>query len=478
MSLRTVRRALCLAALPCVAGAQTWPTDNPTLKRIYTLGMDSSWTQKFAHTLLDSIGPRLTGTALQKVANDWLVTTYKSWGVSARNEQVGTWRGWRRGWSHIDLVTPRQRTLEGTMLGFSPGTGGKAMTASTIVLPRFADSTEFVRWLPQAKGKLVLVSAPMPSCRPVEDWATNATPASKARFDSTRRAVVTEWGGQNVRGTGYGLAIGTGALGKRLDEAGVGGVVTSRPKDAWGTIEIFETYNTKAPAVTLSCEDYGLVFRLTESGAKPTLRLDLDAELPASRPCSTRSPRSRASEKPNEYVMLSAHFDSWDGSSGATDNGTGTIAMLEAMRILKTAYPKPKRTILVGHWIGEEQGLNGSTRVHGGPSRGRRRAAGAVQPGQRHGARRADGRRRTAERRGAPDAVARADPDGAEGADQLRRRRDPVGRAAATTPRSRATARRRSGSARWGGTTAATPGTRTATPTTRSCSTTSSRTRR
>jgi Zn-dependent M28 family amino/carboxypeptidase len=65
-------------------------------------------------------------------------------------------------------------------------------------------------------------------------------------------------------------------------------------------------------------------------------------------------------EKPDEYVMLSAHFDSWDGSSGATDNATGTITMLEAMRILREAYPRPKRTILVGHWGGEEQGLNGS----------------------------------------------------------------------------------------------------------------------
>jgi carboxypeptidase Q len=65
-------------------------------------------------------------------------------------------------------------------------------------------------------------------------------------------------------------------------------------------------------------------------------------------------------EKPGEYVMLSAHFDSWDGSSGATDNGTGTITMLEAMRILESAYPRPKRTILVGHWSGEEEGEVGS----------------------------------------------------------------------------------------------------------------------
>jgi carboxypeptidase Q len=68
----------------------------------------------------------------------------------------------------------------------------------------------------------------------------------------------------------------------------------------------------------------------------------------------------RGRRLPNEYVMLSAHFDSWDGSSGATDNATGTIVMMEAMRILKKVYPNPRRTILAGHWSGEEQGLNGS----------------------------------------------------------------------------------------------------------------------
>jgi Zn-dependent M28 family amino/carboxypeptidase len=68
----------------------------------------------------------------------------------------------------------------------------------------------------------------------------------------------------------------------------------------------------------------------------------------------------RGSEKPDEFVMLSAHFDSWDGSSGATDNGTGTLMAMEAMRILRAAYPQPKRTIIAGHWSSEEQGLNGS----------------------------------------------------------------------------------------------------------------------
>jgi carboxypeptidase Q len=354
--------AAAVGALACAPAlqAQTFPTADPVIKRMWALGMDSSRVQSLAQVLLDSLGPRLSGTPLQKNANDWLVKTYESWGIPARNEQVGTWRGWRRGHSHIDLRTPRVRSLEGTMLGYSPGTGGKAIEAPAIVLPRFADTAAFVRWLPEARGKLVLVSAPMPTCRPVENWTANATPAGKARMDSMLRAVRAEWGGQDVRGTGHSLALGTGSLGVRLEEAGVAGVITSRPKDGWGVIDVFETYNTKAPAIALSCEDYGLVFRLAENNQHPTLRLDLDAELLGETPIFNTVGMIRGSEKPDEYVVLSAHFDSWDGGSGATDNGTGTLTMLEAMRVLKTAYPNPKRTIVVGHWTAEENGLVGS----------------------------------------------------------------------------------------------------------------------
>jgi hypothetical protein len=362
MRLRSLAAAAAalLAARATPALAQTFPTDDPVLKRIWALGMDSSHTEQLAHVLFDSIGPRLTGTPLHKAANDWLVSTYKSWGVSARNEKVGTWRGWRRGWSHIDLMTPRVRSLEGTMLGYSPGTNGKAVTLGTIILPHFADSSEFVKWLPQARGKLVLASAPMPSCRSTDEIAQFATPATKARLDSARAAVRAEWGGRNVRGTGYSMALGGGELGLRLEQGGAGGLITSRPKDALGTVEIFETYNTKTPAIALSCEDYGLVFRLTEQGDKPQLRLDLDAQLLGEQPIFNTVAEVKGSEKPDEYVMLSAHLDSWDGGSGATDNGTGTIVMLEAMRILRAAYPHPKRTIVAGHWSGEEQGDIGS----------------------------------------------------------------------------------------------------------------------
>jgi hypothetical protein len=350
--------ALLLVAQPLTAQG-SFATSNPVLQRIWTIGMDSSMTEPLARTLFDSLGPRLTGSPDQRRANDWLVKTYTSWGIQAKNEQYGTWRGWRRGYSHIDLISPRVRSLEGTMLAWSPGTGKKDLTAGTIILPKFKDSTEFVAWLPQAKGKLVLVAPGRQTCRPAADWRENGTPESVARMAAQRQALLDDWR-DRIAATGYSLALGTGSLGVRMEQAGVAGFLTSRPKDGWGTIEIFETYDTIAPAVALSCEDYGLIFRLTEDHRNPQVRLNLDADLLGEQPVFNTIATIPGSSKKNEYVMLSAHFDSWDGSSGATDNGTGTLTMMEAMRILKLVYPHPKRTILVGHWSSEEEGLVGS----------------------------------------------------------------------------------------------------------------------
>ncbi len=426
--------AAILAAAPLAAqGPGAGASSDPNIARIWRLGMDSSHVKQLAQALFDSVGPRLTGSPGLLAASNWAINQYKSWGIDAKRENYGTWRGWRRGTSHIDLMAPRVRSLDGTMLAWSPGTNGKPINAEVITLPKFSDSTEFVKWLPKAKGKIVMVSPAWPTCRPSEDWFRWSTPESMARIDTEIAVMQREWGPitkadgspdstKLYRGTGYSLALGTGTLGTRLEKAGVLATISSRPKIAgfpnpfqtagafpgggrggrggggqpgpasdhggganpgapaaggfgggrgganapqgsggWGTTEIFETYNTVAPAVTLDCEDYGLVFRLAENKQKPMLRLDLDASLLGEQPVFNTIASIKGSEKPNEYVMLSAHFDSWDGSSGATDNGTGTMMAMEAMRILKAVYPHPKRTILVGHWASEEQGLNGST---------------------------------------------------------------------------------------------------------------------
>jgi Zn-dependent M28 family amino/carboxypeptidase len=124
--------------------------------------------------------------------------------------------------------------------------------------------------------------------------------------------------------------------------------------------KISTTISETIPEIGLGCEDYGLVYRLAERNQGPLLRVDAQSSLRGEVPASNVIAELRGTEKPDEYVLLSAHLDSWDPASGATDNGTGTVVMMEAMRILKAVYPRPKRTILVGHWNGEEQGFNGS----------------------------------------------------------------------------------------------------------------------
>ena len=227
-------------SLPAQHSTQ-FPTNDATIQRLWRLGMDSSHTQQLAQALFDSIGPRLTGSPGLTAASDWVIKMYKSWGIDARREQYGTWRGWRRGASHIDLVAPRTRSLEGTMLAWSPGTKGVPVTAEAIVLPKFKDSTEFVKWLPQARGKIVMLSPAWPTCRPSEDWYRWATPAAMAHMDSLIADMQRDWSVMTdengrpdstklYRGTGYSLALGTGTLGMRLEKAGVAGTISSRPK--------------------------------------------------------------------------------------------------------------------------------------------------------------------------------------------------------------------------------------------------------
>jgi Zn-dependent M28 family amino/carboxypeptidase len=124
--------------------------------------------------------------------------------------------------------------------------------------------------------------------------------------------------------------------------------------------KIHDALLPNVPNLDLSCEDNGLLHRLAERGQGPVLRLEAEAERLPPVPAMNVIAEIRGSELPNEYVLLSAHFDSWDSASGATDNGTATVMMMETMRILSAVAPNPRRTILVGHWGGEEQGLIGS----------------------------------------------------------------------------------------------------------------------
>lgn len=246
------------------------------------------------------------------------------------------------------------------MLGWSAGTNG-VKEGGAALLPAVQGEAAFRAWLPNAKGKFILLTQQEASCRTTASWTANGLPGAADKFNEARTAARDAWTARIDA-----LGMERQAIVDALEEAGTAGFLTNYWTGEWGVERIFPlTYsframNRKAAAFNLSCEDYNLVYRLAERGQGPVLRAVAEAHDLGEQPMFNVVGTIPGTELPNEYVMLSAHFDAWDGASGMTDNGTGSVVMMEAMRILSKVYPNPKRTIVFGLWGGEEQGLIGS----------------------------------------------------------------------------------------------------------------------
>ena len=350
-----MKRFLLGAFLICSMLTVTAQEKNAVIENIIKEANENSQLEILGHELLDVIGPRLVGTPEMKQAHDWAVATYAKWGISAKNEQYGEWKAWQRGVSHIDMISPRLQTLDGMQLAWSPSTGPKGVTAEVIALPTVKDSMDFQNWLKNAKGKFVMISEYQITGRPDYNWEEFATPESFEKLKKDREALSSEYQA-NMKRTGY----DSRNIVEALEKAGAVGIVSSYWSKAFGSNKIFGARTKKIPTIDLELEDYTMLYRLAEYGNKPIIKVVAESKDLGIAPTFNTIAEIKGSEKPDEYVILSAHFDSWDGATGATDNGTGTLVMMEAMRLLKKFYPNPKRTILVGHWGSEEQGLNGS----------------------------------------------------------------------------------------------------------------------
>jgi len=334
-------------------GPSSQPKD-PIVEAIIQEETNNSQLEKLAHQLLDSIGPRLVGTPQMEWARDWAINKYKSWGIHAEAQNYGTWRGWERGITHVDMVSPRVRTLEATQLAWCPSMS-KPVTAGLVILPDLADSAAYAAWMPSVKGKFVMISMMQPTGRPDDNWAQYGTKESIEKMREQRAKATRNWN-ERIRKTGYNART----LAQALEKAGAVGIISNNWSAGFGVDKIFGANTRKIPHVDVMLEDYGMLYRLVENGADPKITVFTQSKERGEVPTFNVIAGIKGTEKPDEYVMLSAHFDSWDGGTGATDNGSGTLMMMEAMRILKKVYPNPKRTILVGHWGSEEQGLNGS----------------------------------------------------------------------------------------------------------------------
>jgi len=337
---------------------QSLATDDPVLRAIWREATGNSHLEPIAQALLDSIGPRLTASPGMERAQDWAVRMLESWGVEARLEQYGTWEGWERGPSHIDLVEPRVRSLEGRILAWSPGTGGRPVEAGVTYLPEIDSRADWEAFLGTVEGRWVMLSFPQPTCRSNEQWVEFQQNGSGQRMSEARQEGARRW--EQSLTVLRALLESTAAIHAAIENAGAAGIITSEWPGFPGVTRIFDADNRITPTFELSCEDYGLVYRLAENVQEPVVRLTAEATNRGEVPVYNVIGEIRGRELPNQYVMLSAHYDSWEGSSGATDNGSGSVLMLEVMRVLRSVYPNPKRTILIALWSGEEQGLNGS----------------------------------------------------------------------------------------------------------------------
>lgn len=338
------------------AAAQSFPTADPVIRALWDEGMseDRSQLRSMSRQLLDSIGPRLSGSPGFQRSVDWAESTLEGWGIETRRHTYGTWVSWEGDFIHADLLSPRRRTLEAHIMAWSPGTPGP-VEGDVVILPPL-EPEAFGPWLETVAGKFVLISMPEPSCRAEHEWRTWGRAGAFERLQSERTELRLAWNERLLR------LGGQAGVSRALDAAGAAGILTSRWSEGWGVNKVFAASTDGIPSVDLSCEDYGLLFRLAEgTGDAPRMRLNVEARfLDDAVPMVNVIGTIPGTELPDEYIVLSAHLDSWHAASGATDNGTGTILMMEAMRMLKAHYPNPRRTIVLGLWGGEEQGLIGS----------------------------------------------------------------------------------------------------------------------
>lgn len=334
--------------------AQEITSSKPNTQQIIHEAVQNSQLEQLAHELMDVIGGRLVGSPQIKQANDWLVLKYKDWNISAENQAYGEWKAWERGNTTLELTTPRKQQLIGRQLAWSPNMK-KPIEAETILLPTFQTEADLNAFLPLVKGKIVLCAPYFQSGRPEHQWKEFATEEDYLRYKNTKDSIQSSWD-KSIHAAGS-----LTKLIEKLELGGAAGIITNSWTGIISANRVFDAKTKKIPQVDMQNEDYLLVYRLTKAGNAPKLKLQTESKHMGTAQIFNTIASIPGTSLKEEYVMISAHLDSWDGATGATDNGTGTILMMEVARIIQKLYPNPKRTILIGHWNSEEQGLNGST---------------------------------------------------------------------------------------------------------------------
>jgi hypothetical protein len=358
---------LSAAVVAGVAARQSEPVDAPMNARIREEGLKRSQTPMMFTHLVDTIGPRLSGSTGYRRAAEWARETLARWGLNnARLEAFEFGRGWELERFTIEMVEPRYMPIVGYPEGWSPSTPGELVAPVVVVAGKTAEEVAAMKGA--LKGVAVLQAGPVTNfirgdrVQPTDVPEVTPNPTEPARGRGGRGG---ERGRGGARGRGEGAGGGTPSVAETIQTSGA--AVLLRPsRGEHGTLFVQAgrpgQAETLPPRVVIIGEHYNLISRLAEQGVPVKIRVNVQgrllpdttshnvlAEIPGT------DPKLR-----NEVVMLGAHLDSWHVATGATDNADGTVAAMEAFRILKALGVQPRRTLRLALWGGEEQGLLGS----------------------------------------------------------------------------------------------------------------------
>jgi carboxypeptidase Q len=325
------------------------------------------------HYLSDVYGPRLTGSPQARAAAEWAIKAMAGWGFE--NGHLEPWEFGHPGWTNerviAHVISPIKDQLTVEVLAWSPGTKG-TVTAQAFQLappdrPTPADLTGYLDSVrTQIKGKIVLASR-------VVTVAPRLEPRP-ARVDDARLRTRYDPNADPSQGRGRGQSqtalppMTRTEINRRIDEFLLSNGAVLRINDAGrelGQIAAFNnpTYDvTKVvPTVVMRNEDYGRLARILADGTPVTLEFDIaNTTYPDGHTSYNAIAEIPGTDKRDQIVMLGGHLDSWHSATGATDNAIGCATVMEAARLLKAIGVRPRRTIRVALWTGEEHGLLGS----------------------------------------------------------------------------------------------------------------------
>ncbi|MGB7212269.1 MAG: M20/M25/M40 family metallo-hydrolase [Gemmatimonadales bacterium] len=349
------------AALPIGLAAQQATVDTAGVGAVVDQATNHSQVMAILQHLSDVIGPRLTGSAAVKQANDWGMAQFKSWGLSSHLDPwtfAGTF--WR-GPSTCKVTTPFVRKINCDSWAWTAGTGGR-MLAGRVVQINAASAESLAAYRGKVRGAWVLLNDPATLWNPDGPPMTAADSAAmrtarEARTEAFRaqRADTSE----ATRKARQQFAFDRPYL---LRQMGALGQLYDGSKD-FDLMTMSGSPNRPSvfPNVVIGHEDYAMLWRQLHLGLSPHFAASIDNKVTIKPTTQWNTVAEiKGSEKPGEVVILGGHLDSWDLGQGSTDNGAGAATVLEAARAIAASGVKPKRTIRFILFTGEEEGLLGS----------------------------------------------------------------------------------------------------------------------